>query len=411
MSHLTLTAPPALRGPGPIIAATGDSKIANGAQSGTIASNSLQTGVPGDLGPRNYPMWAALLSPASAKIQYGRMAAQGGETAAQTLTRIQAALAATPSYLLPHYLLVDVGTNDVSALTDFPTVKQTFTSIYATAVSYGATPIVATQPPRDNDLGSLRTYLIKLNNWLTRTARLNGWPLLDVHAAVVDTSNGNWTSGYSADGIHPNSTGAKVIGQALADLAGNPAAGKPGVLRGLSPAYLATSQVDTFSQVLSGGAANQLFLTDTNADGLADGWSSISGSPTFTLTTDATNFMGKAQSVTRTAADGVMAAAASLAATADDVVLLSCRFNSTVEATSSNIQLELLSNPSQATVPFRLNSWDKDIPWSTLHIPITVPSLGSDTGLLPRVRAKGSAGSQAKLAQFTFANLTANGST
>jgi hypothetical protein len=165
----------------------------------------------------------------------------------------------------------------------------------------------------------LRTYLIKLNNWLSRNAYTNGWPLLDVHAAVVDSTTGNWTSGYSSDGIHPNSTGAKVIGQALADLCGT--SSKPGVLRGLSPAYLATSEVDTFSQITSGGASHQLFIS--NSGGLATGWSNISGSPTLAIEAANANHLGNAQSITRTAADGVIAAAAALAATAGDVVLLS----------------------------------------------------------------------------------------
>jgi hypothetical protein len=39
------------------------------------------------------------------------------------------------------------------ALTDFATVKQTYLSIYALLTSYGITPIVATQAPRDSDLG------------------------------------------------------------------------------------------------------------------------------------------------------------------------------------------------------------------------------------------------------------------
>jgi lysophospholipase L1-like esterase len=409
MMGLRLGVPVRFGSPGPIVAIAADSKGANGAQSGTIAATSLQTGVPGDLGPRNYLMWGCMLSPAAAKIQYGRMCAQGGETTAQILARLQAALPATPTSLLPHYMLVDVGTNDVSALTTFSTVKQTFLSIYSLLGTYGITPIVVTQAPRDNDLGSLRSYLIKLNNWLVRNANANGngYPVLDAHAAVVDPSTGNWTSGLSADGIHPNSAGAKIVGQALADLCGNPAAGKPGVLRGLSPAYLATSEVDTFSQITAGGASHQLFLA--SAGGLATGWSNISGSPTLAIETDATNYVGNAQSVTRTAADGVVAAAASLAATAGDVCLASLRFFATVEASGGNVQYEWLSNPSQATVPFRLNSWDRNVPWSTIYMPMVTPSLGADTGLLPRVRAKGAAGALVKIAQHTFANVTTQG--
>lgn len=374
------------------VGAIGDSNTANGCTSSSDAANSLSTGVLGQISEKNWHFWASLYS--GGRMRYVGMAATGGYTSAQILsTHLPIALASRPGYCV-----VLAGTNDVGDSVAFATTKANLTSIYTQLWDSGIIPVLCTLPPRAGDVTSFRTALVKLNHWIALTAQKNGWPLFDLHGAATDASNGDWTSGYNSDNYHLTAAGAKALGSALwTSLSTYFAQASP---------LLADSQADRFSFTNAGVDSNNLFLTDTNADGLGNNWA-VTGSPTTALAADANNYKGNAQAVTRAGGtNGVLTPSQTVAASTGDRIQLTLRLKTTVEASSGVFDVRLVSSPSEATTLWTLTDWTKDIPWSTLVVETVAPSLGAETAVKFDVRVKTANGAKVEIAQFTALNLT-----
>lgn len=187
--------------------------------------------------------------------------ATGGYTLAQIeTTHLPAILAFDP---LPQIVVIAGGTNDTGAAVGYSeaTSRATLLRIAAALEAKGIKPGLWTLPPRD-DSPTVRDRVTRWNAWIYRTALANGWPVVDAYSALVDPATGLYKTALKQDDVHPNNVGHLAIAQrALADqqfmkhvVDFNP--------------DLATSATDTANVAQIG-----LFVGDSNADGLADGWS------------------------------------------------------------------------------------------------------------------------------------------
>jgi hypothetical protein len=222
------------------------------------------------------------------------------------------------------------------------------------------------------------------------------WACLLSNGALTYASGG-WAAGLNGDNVHPNGKGAKAMGQAVATALQTWTT--PG------PPFLPTVPADTASGRYN-GLGNPLF-TDTNADGTPDGWT-LSGAPTAASAADAA-VVGNAFSITRTAADGFASGPNTIPTSQGDVLQVSTRIKSTVEASGGNIYFAVIDASSEAALGFQLQGWNVDIPWSTLSVAFKAPAMGAATAMKMKNSARGVAGAQLQIAQVALVNLTTAG--
>lgn len=113
-------------------------------------------------------------------------------------------------YARPDLCEVMIGTNDVTAGTTIPVVIANLNQIYAQLIAAGITPMAATIVP-----GGAGQAIEQLNLAILRNAKAIGIPCVDYYSALVNYATGNFIAAYTADNIHPNSTGSAVMGYVL----------------------------------------------------------------------------------------------------------------------------------------------------------------------------------------------------
>lgn len=221
----------------------------------SITSNS---GTPPLQADRGYLTWASVLS--NSRIRWGQPYASGGFRSDQIrATHLPQVIAATPR---PGWCVVLAGANDVMQNRALALITADLAAMYETLVANGTRPALCTILPIDAATSAQRAVIAALNTFIARYAQDHGLPLIDLYAAVVDTATGNFRPGLASDGTHPTASGAKVMGQAIADV--------------LAP--LVTPSVTPLATDNGGHGlllANPLMLTDSNSDGLPDNWSKI----------------------------------------------------------------------------------------------------------------------------------------
>ncbi len=386
---------------GGVLIQLGDSLTAFGFDYAQDAATSAQTGDIGAVSPYNWGLWASLDT--QGRIRYGGAAATAGHTSAQILEATRSLLAG-PLPRPVEYATVLAGTNDIGYELPLSTSQANLTAIYGLLVEHGITPILCTLPPRDPfpeepqaTIVKQRNATILLNQWIAHTAQGNGWPLVDLYSALVDPETGEYKPSLNVDQLHQNSSGAKVMGQALANaLAGYQLP---------APPLLAGAQADTAYAV-----GNNLFLNSLG--GLPEDWSET-GSPTLAVAPDPA-VSGDAFTITQGKEPyGVVWASTPMPVQPGDVIYLAGRIQSDVQAVGGKIYYRLISYPSESTSVFGLYDWDQDITgsgqWGTFAIETTVPNLGSDHALELQATVTGAEGAQLKLAQVTWLNMTTSG--
>lgn len=197
---------------------------------------------------------------------YARSFATGGLALSELRDTVLPRLLARPTAELPGTCVILGGTNDagqaagtfnasasISALTDI------ITSLRNALIR----PVLCTLPPR-GDSSTANQNAQQLNVRIGGLARTQGLPLVDLHSVLADGSTGGYLTAYnSGDGVHPNPAGMMAMAQEVVD------AGVESWLPPWSP-YLVRAANDPVDL----GSGWGLFLTDSNADGLADNWSS-----------------------------------------------------------------------------------------------------------------------------------------
>lgn len=189
------------------------------------------------------------------------------------------------------FVVVKLGTNDAykSGTPNFvPVVTYTsnMIAIGRYIQSIGARPIFVSLPPR-SDGGA--QYMAEYSRELEKLCLANNW-FLSRRWRQLNDGTGAFISGGSHDTLHPYTHWLISEGQGLlSDMNSAGLFPKPPQLRS-----------ETNSLDFGGKFTNTFFLTDTNADGLADGVSKL-GSGTATLTSAS---IGKFQNLAVTASSG-----------------------------------------------------------------------------------------------------------
>lgn len=318
--------------------------------------------VPGAVAAQSWLGWASLLS--AGRIRLAGQAATAASTIAQQSSLVAADGTTNLGRVLgdkPAACVVLVGTNDIAASAALSSMQASLTYLWGQLLSAGIMPVLCTVPPRNGDSTALRTLLTQLNAWICRYAEQQGLPFVDFYSVLVDPATGDYLSGLNANVTDPGGLGAKAMGQLLCDrLVGtNLASGQPGLSSEVLPPWsppLAWSNVDASSVVQSG---NKLNLVDTNADGVADGWTAGGAGATNALVADAANVKGNYQQVTRAAADAQVASAFG-PIVGGHVVQVAAKVACTVKASAAQAHFRFRTNTNEEL--FSINAFTEDIP-------------------------------------------------
>lgn len=180
----------------------------------------------------------------------------------------------------PDICFVLGGANDADGTPTLAESKANLQAIYTGLIAAGIQPIALTQTPHDTYASNTQ----QRNTWIKAYCLRNGIPCIDLYTAVVDASDGGWNTTYSADGVHPNGAGVRLIASTI--LAAFDGLGLP------YPTILCTAQSDATNLVTNG-----CFVGDANADGVANNWTKVGsgGTHTWTLEADASNVLGNWQ--------------------------------------------------------------------------------------------------------------------
>lgn len=124
----------------------------------------------------------------------------GGETSSSGLSRIDGVL----SVSRPRYVLLLEGTNELYYFSP-STVRTNMSRMAEKALASGVVPVLGTLTP---DTRYPSKPIASTNSLLRELAAEKGIPLADLYSATAS----NW-SALTADGLHPNLTGYKVMAQ------------------------------------------------------------------------------------------------------------------------------------------------------------------------------------------------------
>lgn len=115
----------------------------------------------------------------------------------------------------PDYAIILAGVNDIYQ--GFPPehTKQNLTSMYNSTLFEGIVPIAATILPYNTMSKQAYNSLTSLNEWIKSTAESMKFPSSDTYATVVDANRPDKLRS-SPDGLHPDVSGYRSMGEALA---------------------------------------------------------------------------------------------------------------------------------------------------------------------------------------------------
>lgn len=186
----------------------------------------------------------------------------GGNTSTALLARYDTDVIAKS----PSVAIIEIGTNDMATIAQDVTLANIARMVTKNRQN-GVRSLVLAIPPRD----AYASQVVTRNRALRSLCRDMGVEYIDIHSALAQ-ADGTYKTAYSAgDGIHPNVAGATLIAAIIK-------AATPG----LWPVPGVISNFSQDASLLTNGAN----LTDSNADGLADGWTTFgSGTVTPSLVT------------------------------------------------------------------------------------------------------------------------------
>lgn len=172
------------------------------------------------------------------------------------------------------------GTNDAAQAVSYATHVANFKAIIAEIARVGKIPMLLITPPNDAAYAATANGNALRDVLLAQRLKI---PSFDAWGRYRD-ADGTWTAGVSSDLIHPNSATTSQAGADLYAL----------IRDGSTPLFLPMANT---GDGLFG--SNILQLTDTNADGLPDGWANLSlTTPTFALSDFSYPYRGKKCAVT-----------------------------------------------------------------------------------------------------------------
>lgn len=324
------------------------------------------------------------------KVQFARNAGVSGQTTTQMLARFETDV--TP--FDPRIVHILGGTNDTTntgmTLTD--TIANLEAMIDRTH-QLGAIALLGTIPPRNDT--TLLAKIDKMNVAIKRLANKTGAHLVDYHSVLVSPTTGFFQAALQDDGIHTSALGAKKMAELGAS-----------VLDKVLPAYtlpFASSQHAATANLLTNG----MFIGDANADGVADAWT-LSGTATTSTASIVTdpNWIGSAQRLTFTGASTrwLQSGIAATKFSVGDRIAFTGRFNSTLEAGTGVVELQLLFDGSTTLRRLcPLYGWRSDHTNGQFYLEGVIPPL--TTSMTVQVTAISGAGT-IDVGQLAVWNLT-----
>lgn len=231
----------------------------------------------------SFPLFAMMA--AGGQLVTVANAGLSGDTSAQMLARFDTDV--TPS--APNTVVVLAGTNDVGqGVVTLSGFAANIRAIVAKIRGIGAVPVLATIPCNNDPTRHLK--ISAWNSWLRQYAGQQGISFLNFYGLLADPANGNYLSTYLTDGTHPNTAGYVAMGSLVSS-----------TLTPIAPRWRPHMSQDNTDQLNALTATNSIALTDSNADGVADGWFAYGGASGFAhaLVTDS-QVAGKMMQITQT---------------------------------------------------------------------------------------------------------------
>ncbi|MGM0876722.1 MAG: SGNH/GDSL hydrolase family protein [Bacillota bacterium] len=204
--------------------------------------------------------WISTASIASkGLIRIGLNVAIAGNTTQQMLERIDTDLGTKLNQW--DTITICGGVND-TLLTPIQTVSN-IEAMAIKALQWGKNVIFCTLFPANTH--EARTRIRKINYLVCQLSAKYHAPLVDFHNHFLDPVTAGWKEGFYADSLHPNLAGVNEAGKYFAEK----------IIPFLQPAqpFIALDNLDTRVMVNGNFNPNPLWLTDSDADGIPDGYS------------------------------------------------------------------------------------------------------------------------------------------
>ena len=214
------------------------------------------------------------------RVKLVRDAAIAGNTTEQMVARF--ATDVTPYASRADELWIMAGANDVNQGDSSQTFGSQLADLIQMGLDVGLRVRVFVMPPNDTNISNA----LKFREVTTAVAMLKGVDCMDPWQGCINPSTGGFNAADTIDGVHPSAAGHTKAGQA--------------VVAALNIQTSHNIALPVQNAANGGMVTNPLFVTDSNADGLADGWgSSGSGVPSLVAGT-----FGNKQRFTATALTG-----------------------------------------------------------------------------------------------------------
>jgi len=133
----------------------------------------------------------------------------------QTVAEVRARFDRDVLRVKPDYVIVLAGVNDIYGGASAESVERELAAMYADALDAGIVPVAASVLPYDRATPRATAAIITLNIWIESLAKVLHIPFCDTHAAVADPAKPDRLRG-SPDGLHPDVSGYRRMGEALA---------------------------------------------------------------------------------------------------------------------------------------------------------------------------------------------------
>ena len=220
--------------------------------------------------------WITTASIAShGRIRVGLNVAVSGNTTADMLARMDADLGAKLGQW--DTLVLCAGVNDVEIAP-----KQTGANLETMArkaLAWGKNVVFCTLFPANNH--EHRVRIRKINYFVTSLAAKYHAPLVDFHSKFLDATTAGWKAGFFHDALHPNLVGVNEAGKFFAE--------KIAPFVPSAQPFLALDNLD-HRVMINGTTINPLWLTDSDSNGVPDGFAveNLTGGFTVTFAKDVT---------------------------------------------------------------------------------------------------------------------------
>lgn len=186
-----------------------------------------------------------------------------GNTTAQMAARITADIVNLSPQ--PDVCVIGGPTNDHGQGVALATTQANVQSMIATLRGAGITPVMRNCPSNNNagtgiynTIALRRQAVLDYNAWLTTFCASEGIPILDIFTPTYDGTG--LTAAMTSDGTHFNGAGCIAAAEYVA-------ANAPAIINTAARPYLTSLSADPLNLIVNG-----IFVGDSNADGIANGW-------------------------------------------------------------------------------------------------------------------------------------------